>query len=101
MRVRWTPEAQHDRVAIWDHIEPQNAAAAIRMDLLFSDSIAKLADFPMLGRPGIITGTRELTPHRSYRLVYEISEDTVWVLAIVHTARQWPPLLIDDRSRSN
>ena len=60
------------------------------MDELFSDTAAKLADHPKLGRPGKIHGTRELIPHESYRLVYEISGETVWVLALVHTARQWP-----------
>ena len=35
---------------------------------------------------------RELIPHESYRLVYEIERETVWVLALVHTARQWPPV---------
>jgi len=33
-----------------------------------------------------------LTPHRSYRLIYEIVEETVWILALIHTARQWPPM---------
>ena len=60
------------------------------MDELFSDTAAKLADHPKLGRPGKIRGSRELIPHESYRLVYEISGETVWVLALVHTARQWP-----------
>ncbi len=62
------------------------------MDLLFSEAAAKLAEFPMLGHVGKILGTRELIPHESYRLVYEIAinENTVWVLALVHTARQWP-----------
>lgn len=65
--------------------------AAARIDALFSDVAAKLADFPMLGHPGDVPGTRELTPHRSYRLIYEIVEDTVWILTLVHTARLWPP----------
>lgn len=30
--------------------------------------------------------------HAAYRLVYEIDGATVWVLALVHTARQWPLL---------
>jgi toxin ParE1/3/4 len=34
--------------------------------------------------------TRELNPHENDRLVYEISGETVWMLALVHTARQWP-----------
>jgi mRNA-degrading endonuclease RelE of RelBE toxin-antitoxin system len=28
----------------------------------------------------------------SYRLVYEIDGDTIWILTLVHTKRQWPPL---------
>ena len=65
--------------------------AAARMDQLFSDAATKLADHPKLGRVGKIAGTRELIPHESYCLVYEIDGETVWVLALVHTARQWPP----------
>lgn len=88
----WTPEAEHDRDDIWDHITADNPSAAARMDLLFSDAAAKLAELPMLGHAGKILGTRELIPHKSYRLVYEIAinDNTVWVLALVHTARQWP-----------
>ena len=46
----------------------------------------------MLGQSGKIPGTRELIPHESYRLVYEIDGETVWILTLVHTARQWPPV---------
>lgn len=60
------------------------------MDDLFSAAAARLADHPQLGRPGQISGTRELIPHESYRLVYEIEGEAVWVLALVHTARLWP-----------
>ena len=62
------------------------------MDALFSDAAATLVAHPKLGRPGIISGTHELIPHESYRLVYEITQETVWILALVHTARQWPPV---------
>ena len=27
-----------------------------------------------------------------YRLVYEINDETAWILALVHTARQRPPV---------
>lgn len=92
MKVRWTPEAERDREAVWDYIAADNPAAAARMDELFSRAAALLADQPKLGRAGQIKGTRELIPHSSYRLVYEIEEDAVWILALVHTARRWPPL---------
>ena len=87
----WTSEAHEDRVDIWEYIAAQNPQAAVRMDLLFSDSAARLAGFPMLGHTGEIAGTRELTPHRSYRLIYEVQAKTIWILALVHAARQWPP----------
>lgn len=90
MRVIWTPEALQDRADVWDYIAADNPRAAARMDELFSDAATRLADLPKLGRPGKIQGTRELVSHENYRLVYEISGETVWMLALVHTARQWP-----------
>ena len=92
MKVIWTPEAQQDRADIWDYIAAHNPHAAARIDELFSHAAARLAEHPKLGRPGKIAGTRELIPHESYRLVYEIGQETVWLLALVHTARQWPPV---------
>lgn len=90
MKVIWTPEAQQDREDIWNFIVSDNPQAAIRMDKLFSNTVARLTEHPALGQPGKISGTRELIPHDSYRIVYEIRQETVWILALVHTARQWP-----------
>ncbi|HKT14157.1 MAG TPA: type II toxin-antitoxin system RelE/ParE family toxin [Allosphingosinicella sp.] len=92
MRILWTPEARQDRAEIWDYLHERNEAAAVRIDGLISAAVAKLADFPMLGHEGEIPGTRELRPHNSYRLVYEVAVDTVWILTIIHSMRQWPPL---------
>jgi addiction module RelE/StbE family toxin len=92
VKIIWTPEAQQDRAAIWDYLAARDPDAALRVDQLFSDAVARLADFPMLGHVGTVAGTRELTPHRSYRLVYEVVDDTVWILVLIHTARQWPPI---------
>jgi len=91
VRVIWTPEAEQDRDDVWNYIAADSMAAAIRMDVLFSEAVTRIRDFPEMGRPGKIIGTRELLPHESYRIVYEINDETVWILALVHTARQWPP----------
>lgn len=88
MIVVWTPEAEQDRVDIWDYIADDNPGTAVRMDELFSDAAAKLAEHPKMGKTGKIPGTRELIPHESYRLVYEIDGDTVWVLALPVSGRQ-------------
>lgn len=92
MNVRWTPEAEQDRHAIWDFIAAENPQAAARLDSLFAAAAKSLQSLPERGRPGLIAATRELFPHDSYRLVYEIDAETVWILAIVHAARSWPPL---------
>ena len=97
MKIRWIAAARQDRADIVDYIAAENPRAALKMDELFSEAAAKLGDFPMLGRIGKIPGTREFIPHESYRLVYEVDEtvNTVWVMALVHTARQWPPIRDD------
>lgn len=92
MKIRWVAAAKQDRAEIVNYIRTNNPRAAARMDELFASAAAKLAQFPHLGKLGIIPGTRELIPHESYRLVYEVEDETVWVLALVHTARQWPPV---------
>ena len=91
MKIFWTPEALEDRAAIWNYISEENPNAAIRLDTLFSRALEKLSEHPQIGRQGLITGTRELIPHKNFRLVYEIDHDTVWILALVHVSRMWPP----------
>jgi plasmid stabilization system protein ParE len=61
------------------------------MDELFAEAVGRLATHPHFGKAGLISGTRELIPHESYRLVYEVQDNTVWILALVHTAQMWPP----------
>ena len=90
MKVIWTPEAEQDRAHIWGTIVAENPRAAEKMDRLFSDAAARLAGQPFMGQAGKISGTREWIPHKSYRLVYEVSADVLWILALVHTSRLWP-----------
>ncbi|QQZ42316.1 type II toxin-antitoxin system RelE/ParE family toxin [Pseudomonas sp. SK3(2021)] len=91
MKVIWTPQAAQDRADIWDYLHDLNPQAALDMDIRFSQSAMQLVQHPQTGRPGLIAGTRELIPHQSYRLVYQLHQDAVWILALVHTSRQWPP----------
>lgn len=90
MRICWAAAAEQDRAEILEFIARDNPQAAIDMDERFADAVAHLAHHPHLGRTGLVPGTRELIPHESYRLVYEVQGDTVWILALVHTARMWP-----------
>jgi addiction module RelE/StbE family toxin len=91
VKVRWTASARLDRLDIADHIAADSPRAAARMDALFTEAAESLARFPQMGRVGIVPGTREIFPHESYRLVYEVEDDTVWILTVIHASRQWPP----------
>jgi toxin ParE1/3/4 len=92
VNVIWTPQAEQDRIDIWDYIADHDSRAAVEMDALFSECAGRLKTQPMTGKSGKIPGTREIIPHKSYRLVYEIHGGDAWVLTVVHTARQWPPV---------
>ncbi|SAK53170.1 translation repressor RelE [Caballeronia hypogeia] len=91
MRVRCAPEALQDREDVWAYIAEDNPLAAAHMDELFSEAAERLTSYAHFGRTGKIPGTRELIAHENYRLIYEIA-DEVWVLALVHAARLWPPV---------
>lgn len=53
-------------------------------------AIEDLRAFPNRGRPGRVQGTRELVLTRPFLAVYEVREEEVQVLRILHGARQWP-----------
>ena len=90
MKVFWTPEALQDRIDIWDFIAADNPLAAAHLDAIFSNAASRLAEHPQIGRIGKTSGMREWVVHASYRMVYEISDESVWILALIHTSRLWP-----------
>jgi plasmid stabilization system protein ParE len=50
-----------------------------------------------MGRRGHLEGTRELViPKLPYYAAYRVTENAVEILAVIHTARQWPEI---DRKR--
>jgi addiction module RelE/StbE family toxin len=92
MELFWTHEATQDRDEIYDHIEVDNPVAALTLDELFAEKTGRLVDHPDLGRTGRVTGTRELVTHQNYIVVYDVTDNVVRVLRVLHAARQWPPV---------
>lgn len=90
MRLVWTKPASLDRKEIREYIAQDNPAAALALDELISEKASRLVDHPGLGRPGRVAGTRELVAHQNYILIYDITQDLVRVLRVLHAARQWP-----------
>jgi toxin ParE1/3/4 len=56
--------------------------------------VENLKQFPALGRPGRVAGTRELVISGTHYIVaYRLRGDTVELLLAVHAARKWPSQL--------
>ncbi len=91
MRVRWDPQAVDRLEAAGDYIARDSPAAAARVVTRIIDAADNLAAHPLLGKLGRVTGTRELViPRTSYIVVYRVRGQVVEILAVQHTAQQWP-----------
>lgn len=90
MRIQWAPEADVDRQNIAEYIALENPLAALALDELLQEKVTHLADHPGMGRPGRISGTRELVVHQNYILVYQFAGDAVLILRVLHAAQLWP-----------
>ena len=86
--IRWTTEASDQLEAAVKHIQQDNPTAARNIAQAVIDRIEQLATFPGLGRPGEVTGTRELVSP-PYVVVYRSSEEIVEILSIWHGAQDW------------
>lgn len=91
VKLVWSRPASIDRKSIREYIARDNPAAALAIDELIAEMAVKLRDHPDIGRPGRVTGTRELVVHRNYLLVYDVVVEQVRVLRVLHAARRWPP----------
>ena len=90
MKLAWTRLALNDRQAIRSYIAQDNPIATLALDELFTEKASRLADHPGLGRPGRVSGTRELVVHQHDLMIYDLADDLVRILRVLHTARQWP-----------
>jgi toxin ParE1/3/4 len=96
VRLEWSVFAMSDRIAIFDYIEADSPRAAIAVDERIRAQVEALARFPESGRPGRITGTRELVIQRTpYIAAYRIAGNTVRILRILHGAQRWPDEMLE------
>jgi addiction module RelE/StbE family toxin len=94
MKVVWRPMADADREQIFDYIAQDNPRAALELDEEFKTKAALAAREPgMYRKSERIPGTREIVVRRNYIMIYRVIEttDTLAVLRVMHSARQWPP----------
>jgi toxin ParE1/3/4 len=83
--------AEEDLESIAAFIREDNAPAAVETVLHVLDAVEGLAEFPNLGRPGRVVGTRELVVSGTPLIaIYSVRENVLWVLRVLHAARRWP-----------
>ena len=88
--VRWAEEATTDLVEIIDFIEQRNATASQNLHTAIVQSAENLPLMPFLFRPGRVAGTREHVVHPNYIVVYQVGDDVIDVLRVLHSRQQYP-----------
>ena len=90
--IEWTEQAIQQLDQARDHIALSNSdEVAARITMLIVTAIQQLSTFPMSGRSGRISGTRELViSNTPFIAAYAIDRDRIVILALYHGAQQWP-----------
>lgn len=91
MKVRLTSLAEADLESVAGFIAQHNPNAAVATVLRVLDAVEGLLEYPNIGRPGRVPGTRELVVSRTpFIAVYRVEAGVLWVLRVLHGARRWP-----------
>ncbi|MDE7548245.1 type II toxin-antitoxin system RelE/ParE family toxin [Acetobacter fabarum] len=85
--IQFTRSALNDIRRIESHIGEENPAAASRVAIQIVATCDRLEYLPERGRPGLVSGTRELVSCWPYVIVYRISCSSVEILRIWHSAQ--------------
>jgi len=94
VKVVWTRPALRHLAEAREFIAIDNPAAARRQIERIELTVNRLKAFPMMGRAGVETGTREFpVPGTPYIVVYRVREERLRILAVLHGARFQRPHL--------
>jgi toxin ParE1/3/4 len=91
VRLRFTRRSLRHLDEVRAFIGAKDLAAANRIISRLRETIDGLTDYPERGRPGRVSGTRELVVSGTpYIVPYRLAGETIEILAIIHGARVWP-----------
>jgi toxin ParE1/3/4 len=89
--LKWLRRAERDLDQVEAFIAQDNPQAAVEMVLTIITAVEQLDNFPGMGRPGRVAGTKELvvagTP---YIVPYRKQGERIEILRVYHAARLWP-----------
>jgi toxin ParE1/3/4 len=104
MRIVWTKPAIEDVDGIWEYLKERSTNAAGQVQETILKAVERLAEFPYLGRPGHLAGTRELVIARyPYIVIYgvveglEHAETEIVIYHVYHGAQNWREALEEEQ----
>jgi toxin ParE1/3/4 len=94
MRLRKTPAAEQDLLAIWEYIAQDSPAAADRLLVRFNNRFGQLLQVPLVGesQDRFRAGLRSVV-EGSYIVFYEPRPGEILIYRILHGARRWEDLV--------
>ena len=94
MTVVWSPRAIGHLADLRAYIASENPGAAARAATTLLAAVDRLAAMPNLGRPGRVSGTRELVvPGTQYVIPYRVRGERLEIIAVFHGRQRWPTRL--------
>ena len=91
MQIKWLRTALRNLDEEATFIAADDSAAARIVVKRILEAVAALAEQPGLGRPGRVSGTRELFVLKTrYIVPYRVRGQTVEILRVFHTSRRLP-----------
>jgi addiction module RelE/StbE family toxin len=88
-RVTWSPEALEDLESIAEYIERDSSFYARSVVSKILGTTRKIKDFPLIGRMVPELGDENIRERfiYSYRLVYQMRQQNILIVAIIHGKR--------------
>lgn len=91
MTARLTHAAEEDITAIYAYYAERGPDLAGRVSRAIIGAIDGIVDFPLLGREGKVSGTRERIMTRyPYRIVYRLVGEQIFIVRVPHQQQDWP-----------
>ncbi len=89
MHINWSKSSQKDLhdVIQFTNLEMGNLKAE-NIIITILKIVEKIADFPDLGKPGVVAYTREFTiPKTPFIIIYKVIDNLITVLRVFNTKR--------------
>ncbi len=94
MKAVWSRNAIRHLIALREYIGKDSERNATQVATGILEAIEVLTTQPAMGRPGRLTGTRELVvPGTPYIVPYRIRHGTLELIAVIHGRQKWPAKL--------